>query len=683
MVIKNQASLHIPQKLLMGLLWSALAFFATLFYTPSLSLAKEDSHIPFPEGSSTPALNDIAFLQEETVSIAALHEQPVSQAPSNVYVITAEDIRHSGATDLPTLLRRVPGMEVIQRTGAHYDVSVRGDNQTRANKLLLMVDGRSIFIDVQGLVFWKALPVTLPEIKRIEVLKGPASAVYGFNAFDGVINIITKSPEDMPGTTVQVRGGEFGTFTGSAIQAGRYKSLGYRLSVERDQNQQFRNRSALAFRSHKFNVQTDYPITALSSLKVEGGFMDVNRFDGPNGNIQRFNNSFTQGYARMGYNNPNFFVHAFWNRWDAGVDNHTRPSLAPFILITDKNGRSENIPFVSNTYDVETQYAWKFGSIHRLTSGLNLRHNTLSSSETTGFGRETRFGMYLQEEWRPVESFAVTAGVRVDLHNAINPTYSPRLVFFFTPVPDQTFRLSGSLAFRPPTLAERKVQVLTNTNIFGVKTTNTTLGSGNLDPEQIISYEAEYQGWFLRHRLQLRGALFFNHLSDLIGAVATSPTTGTFFNQGEADIYGGEAGGEMLITPWLSGFANVAYQDIGQTITGQRRGAPRVKINGGLRGDWENGLNAEAVVHYVGSATYPVDTTFATFANLGLIAPSAVPNPHVRSYTLLNLRGGYRFWNDKAEASVSVFNALNDRHREHPLGDVIGSRVTGWLTINF
>src|SRR5690606_25729948 len=103
------------------------------------------------------------------------------QAASNVYVITDEDIRHSGATDIPTVLRRIPGMEVMQTTGADFNVSVRGDNQLTANKLLVMIDGRSIYVDAAGTVYWKNLPVTLPEIKRIEVLKGPAAAVYGFN----------------------------------------------------------------------------------------------------------------------------------------------------------------------------------------------------------------------------------------------------------------------------------------------------------------------------------------------------------------------------------------------------------------------------------------------------------------------------------------------------------------------
>jgi iron complex outermembrane receptor protein len=169
--------------------------------------------------------------EEETVSIASRYDQPISQAPSNVYVITDEDIRNSGAIDFPTVLRRIPGMEVMQTSGADFNVSVRGDNQLVANKLLVMVDGRSIYVDTQGQVYWKAIPVTLPEIKRIEVLKGPASVLYGFNAFDGIINIITKSAAEMKGITLQFGGGELGTMSSAAIYAGTVGKFGYRLSV--------------------------------------------------------------------------------------------------------------------------------------------------------------------------------------------------------------------------------------------------------------------------------------------------------------------------------------------------------------------------------------------------------------------------------------------------------------------
>lgn len=184
-------------------LLSVLCFYFAI-PSPTHAASKESSKVAF---GTTDLQQEFELLKEEQVITAAQYNQPISKAPSNIYVITAEDIRNSGALFIPTLLRRVPGMEIIQMTGEDFNISVRGNNQLRANKLLMMVDGRSNFFDAQGGVGWTQLPITLPEIERIEVLKGPASAVYGFNAFDGVVNIITKKPQDLPHALVQIGGG--------------------------------------------------------------------------------------------------------------------------------------------------------------------------------------------------------------------------------------------------------------------------------------------------------------------------------------------------------------------------------------------------------------------------------------------------------------------------------------------
>jgi iron complex outermembrane receptor protein len=108
---------------------------------------------------------------------------------------------------------------------------------------------------------------------------------------------------------------------------------------------------------------------------------------------------------------------------------------------------------------------------------------------------------------------------------------------------------------------------------------------------------------------------------------------------------------------------------------------PRYKANVGVRADFDNGLNGEATMYYVGEATYPIAPFFLVAQSFPGGQPA--PSQRVRSYTLLNLRAGYRFWHEKAEVSVSALNALNDTHQEHPLGDVIGSQVLGWLTIRY
>jgi iron complex outermembrane receptor protein len=618
------------------------------------------------------------YLREETVSIASRYEQPISQAPSNVYVITDEDIRQSGSPDLPTVLRRIPGLEVMQITGADFNVSVRGDNQLVSNKLLVMVDGRSIYVDVQGSVYWKAIPVTLPEIKRIEVQKGPASVLYGFNAFDGIINIITKSPEEIKGVTAQVGGGTYGTISSAAIYANSYKNVGLRISYGHDQTQQWRNGSALAYRDNKFNIQTEYALKDESKIMFSGGLVDTNQFDGhiTDAAVQTGVPEF--GHAHAAYERPNFVIRGFWNGYDIDGSIVTNPMLAPFLRFTDRRFSSHQ-RLRGNTYNIEAQQGIELGTTARLTTGINYRHNTLSLNLLDQSRTEDRLGFYVQGEWKPVQMFQAIGGVRYDLDTFINPTISPRGSLVFIPMQDHTIRTTVALGYRPPTFFE------TYGDNFAIFTPSPSpinvRGSGSLRPEQIISYELEYQGWYVQHRLRSRAAFFYNHISDLITTTVPTPIQG-----GAADILGGEAGIEFLATKWLSGFGNFSYQDIGQTLTGtSQRGGPRFKYNAGLQGRWDNGLSGEIVYHYVGAATYPISSAFTMFSAFGVVPP----DPYVGSYHLLNLRGAYRFWQEtadsghrrEAEVALSVFNALNDTHKEHPLGDLIGTRVMGWLTV--
>jgi len=619
------------------------------------------------------------LMQEEVVETAIRREQPISKAPANMYVITAKDIRRSGALFLPTLLRRVPGMEVMQMTGGEFNVSVRGNNQLRANRMLVMVDGRSIFFDGQGGVSWAQLPVTLAEIKKIEVLKGPASALYGFNAFDGVVNLITHSPKEKQGTTLVVGAGEFDTLTTTGIHAKVIEDFSYRLSVGHNQTAQWEDRDALGYRTWQTNGVLDYALPHEAKIRLEGGYNDKNRDDVASGETIRVNSPTKIGYTRIGYEQENFFARAFWSHWDVNFDTF---SLIPPLQIGDKEGETQDIDLQSDTYNFLSQYALPIGSAHRLTGGLNYRHTIVTGDQFSGKSHEDRFGLYVQEVWEPTEMFGLTAGLRMDLHNLINPTYSPRIALLFHPHPDHTFRVSWSVAYRPPTLLE--TDLIAQTNIVGLGPIPPTItrGSDSLKPEKIVSYELDYQGWLFQHRVRPRLALFYNHLTDFIGPEVLSPTSATFTNQGKADIYGGEVGVDLIATPWLMGYANVAYQHFDQTLEGGlKREGPQWKVNGGLRVEGPYGLNGEVAVHYVGSTSYPVSPRFATFA---MLDPSiVVPSSKVDSYTLLNLRAGYRFWEDRAEIAFSAFNALNDRHREHPVGEIIKSRVMGWLILHY
>lgn len=656
-------------------------------------------------------------LKESSASIARGmypgKPQSIAEAPSNVYVITDDDIRHSGAIDVPTILRRIPGIDVMQVTASDFNVSARGDNQLRANKMLVLVDGRSIYLDIQGEVLWKNIPVTLPEIKRIEVLKGPAAALYGFNAFDGVINIITKSAAEMKGVTLQFGGGEYGTISGAAIVAGVHDKFGYRLSYGHNQTHSWNNRDSLAFRNNLVNAQLEYALPSDAKLTLQGGLTDSNRYNGPIVDAFVTNQKPSQRYVNLVYDRPNFFIRMFWTGTMQPSTINTSPTLSRFFNIFDKNG-SSNVDLDENSYNVEAQHSINLTSSNRLTYGANYRHNTARSNFLDGFAREDRFGVYIQDEWKLTQSLTAVAGVRYDLDTFINPTLSPRFNLQWSPSGNHSFRAGVSMGARPPTIFETRLSNLGRVNLplpfppgASIPIPTSVAGNPNLAAEQIISYDAGYQGWYWNHRLRLRADVFYNHISDLISFATVAPGTGinSFFNGGSqgpvgsqpgpagggaADIYGFEVGGEAQLTTWLSAFANYTFQEIHQTYSGTNRvarGAPRSKFNAGMRAEFENGLSAEGLLHYVSSASYPIDPAFFQFAGPPF---NGVPPPSnkVDSYTLLNLRGAYKVWQEKstgreAEFAITAFNALNDKHREHPLGEVLGSRVMGWLTVKY
>jgi len=157
--------------------------------------------------------------------------QPITQSPAAVYIITQEDIKQSGSIHLWDVLREVPGMDVVTSTVGQPDVSMRGFADFLTSKTLLLVDGRSVYLPAQGHILWEMLPVQLEEIERIEVVKGPVASLYGANANLGLINIITKTPENLDGGIISVTGGTRNTKRLSMMYGGKHNSIFYKFST--------------------------------------------------------------------------------------------------------------------------------------------------------------------------------------------------------------------------------------------------------------------------------------------------------------------------------------------------------------------------------------------------------------------------------------------------------------------
>lgn len=221
----------------------------------------------------------LLFTTVPTVVTPTRREQPLTRAPSAVTVITAEEIRQSGATNLPELLRSVPGLDFFRTSASAVNVAARGVNRDDLSKMQVLVDGLSVYEDVLNLIFWHQVPVPLEEIQRIEIVRSSATALYGDKAFGGVIHIITKSPEALRGTLLSGTLGEAETRIGTLIHAGVVDNLGYKASLGYDRTNQFPNPKNVFARTSddlgrediRGHFQVNYRLAGDSQVSLTGG----------------------------------------------------------------------------------------------------------------------------------------------------------------------------------------------------------------------------------------------------------------------------------------------------------------------------------------------------------------------------------------------------------------------------
>src|SRR5437762_2069992 len=179
-----------------------------------------------PQDLASATLEDLLNIR---ITSASRKEQRAHETPAAVSVLTQEDIRRSGMRTLPELFRLVPGVQVARLTSGNWAVSIRGFNDQFSNKLLVLIDGRSIYKRVFSGVFWDAEDLVLDDIERIEVIRGPGAAVWGANAVNGVINIVTKSAAEAQGLLVHVGAGSFDRGQVTARYGGKIGSAAYRV----------------------------------------------------------------------------------------------------------------------------------------------------------------------------------------------------------------------------------------------------------------------------------------------------------------------------------------------------------------------------------------------------------------------------------------------------------------------
>ena len=451
---------------------------------------------------ATPTDETVRLQEEVTVESASKVEQKLVDAPATMSVITEAALATSPAQNYADLLRSVPGMNVIQMGARDMNLTTRQSTSTLNNSQLVLVDGRSVYLDFFGLVLWDLVPSpTSNEVKQIEIVRGPASVPWGANALTGVVNILTKSPRENEGFGITLTGGLFNRDGGSRESDGTGQQFGgsfyvakvindawsYKLSAGYyDSDPYSRPLGGVPLSCHPYGVD---PCRSATGATLPGGYPQGGVLfpkDEPGtGNVLnqgtsqpkfnlRLDQNFTNG-GRMtyegGYSGTDGIIHTGTGPFDIqsgsyltyGKVVYTKNALrigafgnfvdvdAPNLLQLDTTTLQPIVlGFTTQTYDVEVGNTNVLGGKHILTYGGNFRRNNFDITIAPLAEDRNEFGAYLQEEFF-VEKFRLALGVRADkFGNLDHWVFSPRVSLMFKPAPEHSIRATYNRAFRAP-----------------------------------------------------------------------------------------------------------------------------------------------------------------------------------------------------------------------------------------
>lgn len=489
-------------------------------------------------GSSPTSVEIVLYAQQFeqlTVVSASKVETKLIDSPATISVITAETIENSGADDYGDLLRSLPGVNVTQFSARDINVVSRQTASSLSNSQLTLLDGRTIYQDFYGIVLWDLVPTDMSEIKQIEVIRGPASAVWGANAVSGVVNIITKSPHEILGTSVQVSGGIFSRdVDGNDLSNGNSyginlthaglisDQMAYKVSGGYfEQDPYARPTGVVPFDADRGTGGFEYPTydnqgTAQPKLDFRldhnlgnGGKLVYGAgAAGTEGMIHTgigpfdIQNGSTLSYMKVNYSKGAFKANFFTNYLDGDAKN---------VLAKDaETGELVEFNFKNRTMDVELGHALYLGENHLLSYGGNYRKNQFELSLAPTEDERDEYGMYLQDEmtfgW-----FRAVVGGRYDKFDVIDDgVFSPRVTLMVQPNDHHTIRASYNKAFRAPSMVENFLNISIETveisiadleAAFGVDLPGETFpvigyafGNQDLVEEQVEAYEIGYTG---------------------------------------------------------------------------------------------------------------------------------------------------------------------------------------------
>jgi iron complex outermembrane recepter protein len=472
-------------------------------------------------------LKQLSLEQLGDIEVTTVSKEPeqLRRTPAAIYVLTQEDIRRSGATSIPDILRLVPGVEVARIDSNKWSLGVRGFTGRLSRSVLVMIDGRSVYTPLFAGVYWEVQDTLLEDVERIEVIRGPGGTIWGANAVNGVINIITKSARDTHGVLVSTGGGNVDQgFVGFRFGGGNSKNVDYRIYGKGfTRGPQFHpdNHEFDDWRMGQGGFRADWNLRNSDTLTIQGDLykgvagqrVGITTYSPPSAtNVEQ--NSDLAGGNVLG-------------RWHRDLGTGSDIQLQAYY---DRTNREDpNFAEARNTFDVDfihhvtlprkQDFIWGLGA--RFSSG-----NTTVVVPTVVFTpnqfTDKLFSAFVQDEIPIVENrLSLTIGSKFMHNNYSGFEIQPSARLLWTPSARHSMWWSVTRAVRTPSRVEEDLQI---TGLFtpNPPTFFRLAGDRSFSSERLVGYETGYRG-LVRPYLYLDIAAFYNNYDNLLSIEPGTP----------------------------------------------------------------------------------------------------------------------------------------------------------------
>ncbi len=509
---------------------------------------------------------DLKDLMQMELTIATKKPQRLIDTPAAVYVLTGDDIRRTGVTTIADALRLVPGFEVAKVSSSQWAVSSRGFNNRFSNKLLVMIDGRTVYTPLFGGVYWDEQDLMLEDVDRIEVVRGPGGSIWGANAVNGVVNIITKRAKDTQGPLATAGGGSYERAFAGARYGGQIgESTFYRIYAKAFDRDNFRSadgdpanddwgRRSAGFRAAHQATEND-------NITLQGDIYSANEdldIDFP-ATTPPF---LTHVEEESDLNGGNLL-----GNWKHTLSDKSQVALRLYYDRTHRNEAFLNQ--THDTYDISVDHNTELFAGNELNYGLEYRFisDELRGKRNISFDPQSRdldlFSVFVQDQHALIEDLLqLTVGSKLEHNDYTGFEVEPTVRLLWTPQKDQVLWTAFSRGVRTPSRADNDVNIAAGViPVPGVGLNGLALaGSDQSESENLYAYEAGFRSE-LREDFSVDLSVFSNHYNDLSSAELSSReiqgapvpaliSTYTFRNGLDGEVNGGELSGDWKALDW-------------------------------------------------------------------------------------------------------------------------------------